>query len=103
MCDAVAMSSSASLADYRAALTAPEAAVPVLASAIGRFPIAMLPLATLLYVHQQTGSFAAAGLVSAGQMIGVATGSVVQGRVIDRLGPSRPLLLIVGVFVLAVG
>ncbi|GAA5121597.1 MFS transporter [Pseudonocardia adelaidensis] len=98
----MAMSSSASLADYRAALTAPGAAVPVLASAVGRFPIAMLPLATLLYVQHETGSFAVAGLVSAGQMVGVASGAVAQGRVIDRLGPSRPLLLIVGVFVLAV-
>src|SRR5690606_11576709 len=80
MCDPGAMSSSASssasLADYRAALTAPGAAVPVLASAVGRFPIAMLPLATLLYVQRATGSFAAAGVVSAGQMIGVAAGSV---------------------------
>ncbi|TWF77742.1 MFS transporter [Pseudonocardia hierapolitana] len=96
------MSSSASLADYRAALTAPGAVVPVLASAVGRFPIAMLPLATLLYVQRETGSFAAAGLVSAGQMIGVAAGSVAQGRVVDRLGPSRPLLTVVVLFVLAV-
>jgi MFS family permease len=96
------MSSSASLADYRAALTAPGAAVPVIASAAGRFPIAMLPLATLLYVQRETGSFAAAGLVSAGQMIGVAAGSVAQGRVIDRQGPSRPLLVVVALFVLAV-
>jgi MFS family permease len=96
------MSSSASLADYRAALTAPGAAFPVLASAVGRFPIAMLPLATLLYVQRETGSFAAAGLVSAGQMIGVAAGSVAQGRVVDRLGPSRPLLTVVALFVVAV-
>jgi hypothetical protein len=95
-------SSSASLADYRAALTAPGAAVPVLASAVGRFPIAMLPLATLLYVQRATGSFAAAGVVSAGQMIGVAAGSVAQGRVIDRMGPSRPLLVIVAMFAAAI-
>jgi MFS family permease len=95
------MSSSASLADYRAALTAPGAAVPVLASAVGRFPIAMLPLATLLYVQRTTGSFAAAGLVSAGTMVGVATGAVAQGRVMDRLGPSRPMLVVVTLFALA--
>jgi MFS family permease len=93
---------SASLADYRAALTAPGAAVPVLASAIGRLPIAMLPLATLLYVQTVSGSFAIAGLVSAGTMIGVAAGSVGQGRIIDRLGPSRPLLLVVVLFAVAV-
>jgi MFS family permease len=96
------MSSSATLADYRAALTAPGALVPVIASAVGRFPIAMLPLATLLYVQRTTGSFAAAGLVSAGQMIGVAAGSVAQGRVVDRLGPRRPLLVVVALFALAV-
>jgi len=98
----VAVSSSASLADYRAALTAPGAVVPVLFSAVGRLPIAMLPLATLLYVQQVSGSFAAAGLVSAGTMVGVAAGSVTQGRVMDRLGPSRPMLLVVVLFAVAV-
>ncbi|WP_219420126.1 MFS transporter, partial [Pseudonocardia nigra] len=96
------MSSSASLVDYRAALTTPGAPVPVLASAVGRLPIAMLPLALLLYVQQVSGSFAAAGLVSAGTMVGVAAGSVTQGRIMDRLGPTRPLLLVVGLFALAV-
>jgi MFS family permease len=76
--------------------------VPVLASAIGRLPVAMLPLATLLYVQGASGSFAAAGLVSAGTMIGVALGSVSQGRIMDRLGPTRPLLLVVALFAAAV-
>jgi MFS family permease len=93
--------SSASLADYRAALTAPGALAPVLASALGRFPIAMFTLATLLYVQRATGSFAAAGLVSAGTLAGVSMGSVIQGRVIDRLGATRPLLLVTLLFGLA--
>jgi MFS family permease len=84
--------SSASLADYRAALTTPGVALPVLASAVGRLPIAMLTLATLLYVEGTTGSFATAGLVSAGTLVGVSLGSVLQGRLIDRVGPTRPLL-----------
>lgn len=92
---------SASFADYRAALTAPGAVGPVLASALGRFPIAMAGLATLLYVQRTTGSFAAAGAVSAGVLIGVSLGSVVQGRIIDRLGGTRPLLLATLVFVAA--
>jgi MFS family permease len=46
----------------------------------------------LLYVQGATGSFAAAGLVSAGSLVGVAVGSVAQGRLVDRLGPTRPLL-----------
>ncbi len=83
---------SASLSAYRAALTAPGAAAPALFSAVGRLPVAMYALATLLYVQGVTGSFATAGLVSAGSLVGVALGAVVQGRLVDRLGPARPLL-----------
>ena len=86
------MSDSATLADYRAALTAPGAGRPVLASALARLPIAMGSIAILIYVQRSTGSFASAGLVSAGTLVGVATGSVAQGRLIDRMGPTRPLL-----------
>lgn len=85
-------STSTSLADYRAALTAPGALVPALASALGRMPIAMIGLASLLYVQRSTGSFAAAGLVSAGALAGVSLGSVGQGRLMDRVGATRPLL-----------
>lgn len=94
---------SASLADYRAALTTPGAALPVLASAVGRLPIAMLTLATLLYVEGTTGSYAIAGLVSAGTLVGVSAGSVAQGRLIDRIGPTRPLLVAAVLLVLASG
>ena len=88
------MSSSSSLADYRAALTAPGAALPAFASAVARLPMAMIGLATLLYVQRTTGSFAVADLVSAGLLIGVSCGSVAQGRIIDRVGPTRPLLAV---------
>jgi hypothetical protein len=87
------MSSSSSLADYRAALTAPGAVLPAVASAVARLPMAMIGLATLLYVQRVTGSFGVAGLVSAGMLIGVSCGSVVQGRIIDRIGATRPLLI----------
>ncbi len=90
------MSSSSSLADYRAALTAPGAVLPAVASAVARLPMAMIGLATLLYVQKVTGSFGVAGLVSAGMLIGVSCGSVVQGRIIDRIGPVRPLLIASG-------
>ncbi len=88
-----------SLSDYRAALTTPGAGAPVLASLLGRLPIAMLGLSLLLYVQRETGTFAAAGMVSAGELVGVATGSVVQSRVMDRIGPSRPLAAMSGVLV----
>ena len=97
------MSSSSSLADYRAALTAPGAVLPAVASAVARLPMAMIGLATLLYVQRVTGSFGVAGLVSAGMLIGVSCGSVVQGRIIDRIGPTRPLLIASGALAAAAG
>ena len=88
------MSQSASLSQYRAALTAPGAVVPALVSVMGRLPIAMIGLALLFYVQRRTGSFAVAGVVSAGALVGVAVGSVLQGRLIDRFGATRPLLAV---------
>lgn len=92
------MSTSVSLADYRAALSTPGASAPVLTSLLARLPIAMIGIALLLYVERETGTFAAAGLVSASVLAGVACGSVVQGRVMDRIGPSLPLRVMSGVF-----
>ncbi|MDN5858184.1 MAG: MFS transporter [Pseudonocardia sp.] len=89
------------LADYRAVLSTRGALLPVIASAIGRLPIAMFSMATLLYVQRTTGSFAVAGLVSAGTLVGVALGSVIQGRILDRLGPTRPLLVAAAAFAAA--
>jgi MFS family permease len=93
--------SSTSLADYRAALRAPGALAPVLTSALGRLPIAMFGLALLLYVQRMTGSFGIGGLVNAAALTGVSIGSVLQGRLIDRVGPTRPLLVLTAVFAVA--
>lgn len=90
-----------SLRDYRRALTIPGMARPVVASVLGRLPIAMVGLSALLYVRQDTGSFITAGLVSAGSLVGVAVGAVVQGRLVDRFGPTRPLLAVAALFAVA--
>ncbi|RKT52111.1 MFS transporter [Saccharothrix australiensis] len=92
------MSQSARLSDYRAALTTPGMRGPVAASLLARLPIAMVGLSLLLYVQRETGSFAAAGVVSAASLIGVSVGSIIQGRLMDRLGPTRPLLGAVTLF-----
>ncbi|WP_414638469.1 MFS transporter [Actinophytocola sp.] len=96
------MSHSARLSDYRAALTTPGAGVPAIFSVLARMPIAMVGLSLLLYVQRETGSFAIAGLVSAGSLVGVAAGAVIQGRIMDRRGPTGPLLVTTGLFVVAV-
>lgn len=92
------VTSSASLSDYRAAFTTPGALSPVIASMLARLPIAMVGLALLLYVRAETGSIAIAGLLSALSLVGVATGSVTQARLIDRFGPTRPLLTVTAAF-----
>ncbi|HEX7307319.1 MFS transporter [Lentzea sp.] len=92
------MSHSARLSDYRAALTTPGMRGPVVASLLARLPIAMVGLSLLLYVERATGSFAVAGMVSAAALVGVALGSVVQGRLMDRFGPTRPLAFTTALF-----
>lgn len=96
------MSHSASIADFRIALTTPGARTPVLTSLLARMPIAMVGLSLLLYTQRETHSFTIAGFVSAGSLIGVAVGSVAQGRIMDRRGPTRPLLVTTSLFVVTV-
>jgi predicted MFS family arabinose efflux permease len=62
-------------------------------SFVGRFGYAMLNVALLLFVQAEYGSYAVAGVISAASLAGTAAGNVVQGRLIDRLGLSRPLLV----------
>lgn len=93
---------SSSVAVYRAVLTTPGAVGPALFSALGRFPVAMYGMAVLLYVQVETDSFAVAGLVSAALLVGVSLSSVVQGRWVDRRGPTRPLLIVAALFGVAV-
>jgi MFS family permease len=85
-------------ADYRTALTVPGSRGPAVAAVLARLPIAMIGISALLFVQRETGSFAAAGLVSAGSLMGVAVGAVIQGRLIDRFGPTRPLLVTAALF-----
>ncbi|HEX6872228.1 MAG TPA: MFS transporter [Micromonosporaceae bacterium] len=96
------MSHSVRPADYRTAFTTPGTRGPVLTALLGRFPVAMVPLSALFYVQQETGSFAAAGSVSAAILVGIAVGSVTQGRAVDRFGASRPLLVVTACFAVLV-
>ncbi|MGY1716346.1 MFS transporter [Geodermatophilus nigrescens] len=70
----------------------PSAPVLLLAGFAGRLPSAMVPLALLLMVQQQTGSYAVAGLASATYGLAMAAMAPVLGRLADRRTP-RPVLL----------
>lgn len=67
-------------------------------SAIARLPITMASIAFLLYLQRMTGSFAGAGLVAGSVLIGVACGSIAQGRLIDSFGVRRALVPVLMVF-----
>jgi MFS family permease len=65
----------------------PSAPVLLLSGFAGRLPSAMVPLALLLMVQQQTGSYAVAGLAAATLGIAMAVMAPVLGRLADRRGP----------------
>ncbi|TKJ30645.1 MFS transporter [Blastococcus sp. CCUG 61487] len=69
----------------------PSAPALLLAGFAGRLPSAMVPLALLLMVQQETGSYAIAGLAAALLGIAMAVMAPVLGRYADRRGP-RPIL-----------
>ncbi|MBD0282359.1 MAG: hypothetical protein ICV69_09235 [Thermoleophilaceae bacterium] len=71
---------------YARIMRTPGVAPVVLATLIGRLPIGISGLAILLYVRDVTGSFAAAGAAAGALALGSASGSPLQGRLVDRRG-----------------
>jgi MFS family permease len=86
---------------YRRILGARGVAAPLAGVTIGRLSIAAQPLSTILLVKASTGSFAAAGLVEACYSLAAAGSLPVQGRVIDRIGQTRVIVLVTLVNALA--
>jgi len=80
---------------YRRVLRAPHVLALVVSSVLARTPIGMISLALVLYVERLTDSFGAAGAVSAAFAAAAGIGSPLQGRLIDRLGQTRVLIVAV--------
>jgi MFS family permease len=59
---------------------------------VGRLPIGILAIALVLFLREESGSFAQAGGVAAAYALVGGLCAPVQGRVIDRLGQTRPLI-----------
>ncbi|MCW2699953.1 MAG: major facilitator superfamily 1 [Blastococcus sp.] len=72
---------------YLAVWRLPSAPALLISGFAGRLPSAMVPLALLLMVQQQTGSYAIAGATSATLGIAMAVMAPVLGRLADRRGP----------------
>jgi predicted MFS family arabinose efflux permease len=83
----------AAMADLRALLARPHALRMLLTALIARLPEAMVPLALLLLVRAQHGSYGAAGAMAAAFALGAAVGGPVAGRLIDRLGQPAVLAI----------
>lgn len=85
------------LAPYRAVLGLPGMRLFTVISLIARIPSTTTATAlTLSVVLDRHKGYGAAGLVTGGFTIGLAIGSPLLGRVVDRRGP-RPVLLVTGV------
>ena len=77
---------------YAEILRSPWVGALVASSLFSRLPIGINALAIILYLREQTGSFAVAGAVSGTLSLGSALGAPLQGRFVDRLGARRVLL-----------
>jgi MFS family permease len=86
---------------YIALLRLPGAARLASSSLIGRIPIIMAPLASILLLRSLGQSFALAGSVSAAYAVGAGVAAIPQGRLVDRLGQTRVLLALAGGFAVA--
>jgi MFS family permease len=77
---------------YRRIFAAPHVLQLTIASVVARLPTGMTGVALVIYVHDRTGSFGAAGAVAGAGTIGLALTAPVLGRLVDRRGP-RPVLV----------
>jgi MFS family permease len=64
-----------------------------LATLIGRLPIGISGLALVLFLKEETGSFAAGGAVAGGMAFGIGLGAPFMGRWVDRRGTGVLMLL----------
>jgi MFS family permease len=81
------------LETYRSLLSIPHARAFVLAGFVARLSISMRALGAVLMVSQLTGSYGLAGAVAAAALLGEALAAPRLGRLVDRYGQRRTLLV----------
>ena len=82
----------ASLALYRRLMRTPRLRSLAALSLIARLPVGILSLALVLFIREQSGSFAVAGGVAGAFALTAGLFSPLQGRLVDRLGQTRVLV-----------
>lgn len=78
---------------YRTLLADPRARAFSLAGLVARMPISMTALSIVLLVTANTGSFGRAGVITGVGTVAGAVAAPLWGRVIDRIGQARVLIL----------
>ena len=85
------------LKTYRSLLSIPHARAFVIAGFVARLSISMRALGAVLMVSQLTGSYGLAGAVAAAALLGEAFAAPRLGRLVDRYGQRRMLLVCLAV------
>ena len=91
------------LTTYRRILTRPGTALMSATGVVARFPMSMMTLGIVILVSSVTGSYGLAGAISAAYVIGNAVVAIPHGRLADKFGQTRVLLLDSLVFAVATG
>jgi len=86
---------------YLHVLRTPHALPMVLAAFIGRLPLSMIGLGSVLLVQSETGSYGLGGAVAAAGAIATAISGPVIGRLADTHAQRRVLLSVLAVFVVS--
>lgn len=82
------------LTTYRDALSHPGAALFSFTALWSRLPLSMAGLGIVLLIHDRTGSFGEAGVMSACYVLAAAAFGPFQGRMTDRFGQTLVLVIV---------
>ncbi len=77
---------------YRRLLATPDVTAIMVTGLLARLPIGVMGLALVLFIREETGSYASAGAVAAAYAAGSALAGPFAGRLVDRLGARAVLL-----------
>lgn len=86
---------------YAKILRTPHVAALTASAGLARIPMGIVGLALVLFLREQTGSYARAGAVAAAFAVGSAVAQPFAGRLVDRLGARQVLLPMTAVHVVA--
>ena len=81
------------MAPYRTFLRLPDIPAMIATAWLSRMPIGMNGLSILLFLREILGNFKQAGWIVGAFFVAMAVAAPVIGRLIDRIGPRRPLMI----------